>query len=81
MIVKRSLSIQGHRTSISIEDAFWRELRVIAERDDTSLSQLVARIDAERPPGTNLSSALRLFVLNDVTTRAERLEVRSAEDP
>lgn len=65
MIVKRSLSIQGHRTSISIEDAFWIALKRIAARKGTSLSQLVAEVDAGRATQANLSSALRVFVLSD----------------
>lgn len=79
MIVKRSLSIQGHRTSISIEDAFWHELRRIAERDRTSLSQLVARVDASRQATTNLSSALRLFVLADISGRQTVTVARTVE--
>ncbi|RIX97589.1 aryl-sulfate sulfotransferase [Aureimonas flava] len=70
MTEKRSLSIRGHRTSISLEDAFWRELRRIAARRHTSLAALIAEIDAERAPGTNLSSAIRLRVLADALARA-----------
>ncbi|MBB3998480.1 ribbon-helix-helix domain-containing protein [Aureimonas pseudogalii] len=66
MTVKRSLSIQGHRTSISIEDAFWQGLRDIATRTRQPLAALVAEIDAGRAPGTNLSSAIRLRVLADL---------------
>lgn len=72
MISKRSLSIQGHRTSISVEDAFWDELKRIALRDGVNLSQLVARVDAERAPSTNLSSALRLFVLADALANSRQ---------
>lgn len=60
---KRSVSIGGHRTSYSIEDAFQAELNAIAEKRGISLAALIAEIDAERDPETNLSSALRLFVL------------------
>jgi predicted DNA-binding ribbon-helix-helix protein len=81
VITKRSLSIQGHRTSISIEDAFWHQLRSIAEREQSSLSQLVARIDADRAPTTNLSSALRLFVLTDVTARIPEGDVKNSGMP
>jgi predicted DNA-binding ribbon-helix-helix protein len=61
-VVKRSLVIAGHRTSISLEDAFWRRLRRIAAERGLSLNRLAALIDASRG-GTNLSSAIRVFVL------------------
>jgi predicted DNA-binding ribbon-helix-helix protein len=58
---KRSVLIAGHRTSISLEEPFWRALREIAARRGVSLNALVAGIDAARQG--NLSSALRVFVL------------------
>ncbi len=61
-IVKRSLVIAGHRTSVSLEDAFWRRLRAIAAERGLSLNRLAAMIDASRG-GANLSSAIRVFVL------------------
>ena len=61
-IVKRSLVIAGHRTSITIEDAFWRRLRRIALERDVSLNRLAAMVDASRGDA-NLSSAIRVFVL------------------
>ena len=61
-VVKRSLSIAGHRTSVSLEEIFWSELRAIAERRAQSVASLVAEVDAARGE-TNLSSALRVFVL------------------
>jgi predicted DNA-binding ribbon-helix-helix protein len=60
-VVKRSLVIAGHRTSISLEDAFWRGLKALAERRSQSINALVAEIDAARGQA-NLSSAIRLFV-------------------
>ena len=63
---KRSVSIGGHRTSYSIEDAFQAELNAIAETRGISLAALIAEIDADRDPETNLSSALRLFVLAEL---------------
>lgn len=60
-VVKRSLVVAGHRTSISLEDAFWRGLKALAERRALSINALVAEIDAARGPA-NLSSAIRLFV-------------------
>ena len=61
-IVKRSIAIDGHKTSVSLEDAFWQRLKEIAGGRNMTLSDLVAAIDAEREHG-NLSSAIRLFVL------------------
>jgi len=61
-IVKHSLVIAGHRTSISLEDPFWQELKRIAEERDQSLASLVSEIDATRGEA-NLSSAIRVFVL------------------
>jgi len=61
-IVKRSLTISGHRTSVSLEDAFWRRLKALAESRAQSLSALVAEIDASRGDA-NLSSAIRVFIL------------------
>jgi predicted DNA-binding ribbon-helix-helix protein len=62
-ISKRSIVIAGHKTSVSLEDAFWKGLREIANGRDVTLSELVAVIDADRQQG-NLSSAIRLFVLD-----------------
>jgi predicted DNA-binding ribbon-helix-helix protein len=62
-VVKRSIVIDGHKTSVSIEDAFWKALKAIASRRDVTLAALVAAIDRERHGG-NLSSAIRLFVLD-----------------
>ena len=61
-VVKRSLSISGHRTSVSLEEIFWSELRAIAEQRAQSVASLVAEVDAARGEA-NLSSALRVFVL------------------
>ena len=62
-IVKRSIVIAGHKTSVSLEDAFWKGLKAIAGERDMNLSELVTSIDSDRQHN-NLSSALRLFVLN-----------------
>jgi predicted DNA-binding ribbon-helix-helix protein len=62
-VIKRSIVIAGHKTSVSLEDAFWRGLKDIAVSRHVTLSELVATIDAGRPHG-NLSSAIRLFVLD-----------------
>lgn len=63
---KRSVVLAGHRTSISLEEEFWSALREVAAARGLSLNALIARIDADRtarPTPTNLSSALRLHVL------------------
>lgn len=62
-VVKRSIVIAGHKTSVSLEDAFWKCLKEIASGRDMTLSDLVATIDTDRQQG-NLSSAIRLFVLD-----------------
>jgi predicted DNA-binding ribbon-helix-helix protein len=62
-VVKRSIVIAGHKTSVSLEDAFWSGLKQIALGCDRTLSEMVAMIDSERAHG-NLSSAIRLFVLD-----------------
>jgi predicted DNA-binding ribbon-helix-helix protein len=62
LVAKRSVIIDGHKTSVSLEDAFWRDLKNIAHTQQATLSELVARIDETREQG-NLSSAIRLFVL------------------
>ena len=64
MLRKRSITVSGHRTSISLEDEFWSELSLIARQKGTSLSSIIAKIDEERD--TNLSSAIRLFVLKNL---------------
>ncbi len=64
MIRKRSITLHGHRTSFSIEDDFLAELQQIAVDRAISLAALIAEVDENRPAGANLSSALRLYVLN-----------------
>jgi len=62
LVSKRSIIIAGHRTSVSLEDAFWKSLKEIAVERGMTLKELVAAVDAGREHG-NLSSAIRLFVL------------------
>ncbi|MCF1461216.1 ribbon-helix-helix domain-containing protein [Agrobacterium vitis] len=63
LIRKHSISLHGHRTSFSLEDAFWQEIRAIAESRNVAIAALIADIDSKRPADCNLSSALRLYVL------------------
>ena len=73
-IVKRSIVIDGHKTSVSLEDQFWSGLKEIARAQGATLSKVVAEIDSVRQQG-NLSSAIRLFVLDQVRTpRGTRLD-------
>ena len=67
---KHSVVIAGHRTSISMETAFWRALLDIAKIRGVSANQLITRIDRERQG--NLSSAIRLFVLAESLNAADR---------
>ena len=66
---KRSVSIGGHRTSFSLEDDFWNELKSHASARGISLAQLVTQVDLKRTEDENLSSALRLFVLRDLKSK------------
>ena len=68
-VVKRSIVIAGHKTSVSLEDGFWRGLKEIADARHVTLSELVASIDTARRGG-NLSSAIRLFVLDHYRAQA-----------
>jgi predicted DNA-binding ribbon-helix-helix protein len=61
-IVKRSVVLAGHKTSVSLEEAFWRGLKDIASSRRSTLSNLIGSINTDREG--NLSSAIRLFVLN-----------------
>lgn len=72
MLKKRSVSISGHNTSISLEEPFWRALGDIAAREGVSLAGMISRIDTgrgARSPLPNLSSAIRVFVLEDLQRR------------
>jgi predicted DNA-binding ribbon-helix-helix protein len=69
-IVKRSVTIRGHRTSFSLEQPFFEALAVIADRRGLSIAALVAEVDSKRPKGANLSSALRVHVLEQAIAGA-----------
>ena len=64
IVRKRSVVIAGHRTSVSMEQAFWDELKRIADREGRSLGALITEVDKRR--SGNLSSALRVYVLQDL---------------
>jgi predicted DNA-binding ribbon-helix-helix protein len=63
-MAKRSITIAGHRTSVSMEAEFWQALGDIAAARDMSLAAVIAEIDRKRAAGTNLSSAIRLYILD-----------------
>ena len=76
LVVKRSIVIAGHKTSVSLEDAFWSGLKEIAQGQHMTLSNMVGDIDKLRRQG-NLSSSIRLFVLDRIRTQVSA----SAGDP
>ena len=61
---KRSVLVAGHRTSVSLEDAFWEVLKELADRRGLSINQLVTEVDEGRVG--NLSSALRVYALREI---------------
>jgi len=71
-VLKRSIVIAGHKTSVTLEDAFWNLLKEIANERDETLSGLVAKIDEDRQRDRNLSSAIRLFVLDCVRDQVRK---------
>jgi predicted DNA-binding ribbon-helix-helix protein len=79
-IVKRSVSVAGHRTSVSLEEPFWDVLRLLAERRGISVQSLIGRIDAARAE-QNLSSAIRVHVLNALQDALGRLGAEAAGEP
>jgi predicted DNA-binding ribbon-helix-helix protein len=77
-VIKRSVVIAGHKTSVSLEDAFWGALKEIATGLNKTLSDLVAEIDTGRPHG-NLSSAIRLFVLDHYRAKTNGHTVENSD--
>lgn len=75
-IRKRSVTINGHATSVSMEQTFWDHLNIIATRENKSLNQLITNIDAARAGRGNLSSALRVFIVQDLA-----ISVTTAQNP
>lgn len=67
---KHSLTLHGHRTSVSLETEFWQALHEIAAAEGRPLAALAAEIDAARAPGTGLATAMRLHVLRHFRNRA-----------
>jgi predicted DNA-binding ribbon-helix-helix protein len=73
LIQKRSVVLRGHKTSVSLESAFWTELKKIARKQGTTISSLLTTIDEVRSHG-NLSSAIRLFILRQISGAASQTE-------
>ncbi|WP_298921537.1 ribbon-helix-helix domain-containing protein [uncultured Roseobacter sp.] len=67
--VKHSVTLKGHRTSISLEDEFWRALRDLAAEKSLPINALVAEIDVDRGSDMGLASAIRLYVLRNLQDR------------
>ena len=76
-IIKRSVVIDGHKTSVSLEDQFWSCLKEIARAQGATVSKVIAKVDDTRQQA-NLSSALRLFVLNQVQANTQRAHTENA---
>ena len=69
--VKHSVTLKGHRTSVSLEDEFWQALRQIAAEKSQPINTLVADVDVDREANIGLASALRVFVLRYLQARLE----------
>jgi predicted DNA-binding ribbon-helix-helix protein len=78
-VMKRSIVVAGHKTSVSLEDAFWSALKEIAAKRMTTLSDLIGVIDKQRQHG-NLSSALRLFVLDFYRSQVPHMEAEAGDE-
>lgn len=78
-IVKRSVVIAGQKTSVSLEESFWTALKELAREQNVPLCELITHINARRSAG-NLSSALRLFVLEQFRARATGVQSARAAD-
>ena len=79
-VVKRSIVIEGRKTSVSIEDIFWVSLKEIAHQRRMTMSTLVASIKDHREPGSNLSSAIRVHILRQFQSLSEAL-TRTGDTP
>jgi predicted DNA-binding ribbon-helix-helix protein len=77
-VVKRSVVVAGHKTSVTLEDAFWTVLKDIARSRDMTLSAIIGQIDHE-PHSGNLSSTIRLFVLEEARARQQASRMPPAQ--
>ena len=67
--VKRSLTLKGHRTSVSLEDEFWQEFRRIASDKGMHINALASEVDVARDADMGLASAIRVYILNELKAR------------
>jgi predicted DNA-binding ribbon-helix-helix protein len=79
-VVKRSIVVAGHKTSVSLEEAFWNSMKEISASRDMTLSDLVSEIDQGRKQG-NLSSAIRLYVLDYYRSRVSNTSMPVTDAP
>ena len=77
---KRSLTLKGHRTSVSLEDPFWSAFRCMAQAEAIGINALAERIDAARDADTGLATAIRLAVLDDLERRLRRAGTPGPQD-
>lgn len=70
--MKRSITLSGHRTSVSLEKPFWDALSALAKEQNTTPTHLIASIDNQRQPSDNLSSAIRVYILKFYQDKTER---------
>lgn len=75
--IKRSLTLHGHRTSVSLEDDFWQALQLIAAERGLRLAALAAEIDSARAPATGLATAIRLHVLRHFRNKSALIHGQS----
>ncbi|MGA1234172.1 MAG: ribbon-helix-helix domain-containing protein [Lutimaribacter sp.] len=73
--IKHSLTLQGHRTSVTLEAEFWQAFRTIAEEKGIALNALAAEVDAGRAPETGLASAIRVYVLRHYRAQARPAQI------
>lgn len=78
---KRSLTLLGHRTSVTLEEPFWREFQAIAVTEGVSVNALASRVDAVRPSGVGLASAIRVYVLKNALSRTAGAASPSVSEP
>lgn len=70
--IKRSLTLLGHRTSVSLEDEFWTEFRRIAQEECKPINALAVEIDATRDPEVGLASSIRVYILNRMRSQLDQ---------
>ena len=73
--IKHSLTLQGHRTRVTLEAEFWQAFRTIAEEKGIALNALAAEVDAGRAPETGLASAIRVYVLRHYRAQARPAQI------